>query len=97
MYRASSAYIGVPGRQQAPHDVRTSEGQAQRRAHHPDILIMVLHGPQRITLQVYPSTNLSKSQIPRDADGAVTLDHVVARDNDVAAMREMAQSVRMPR
>ena len=42
-------------------------------------------------------TNLSKSQIPWDADGAVTLDHVVARDNDVAAMREMAQSVRLPR
>jgi hypothetical protein len=52
MYHASSAYTGVPGRQQAPHDVRTSEGQAERPAHHPDILIMVLHEPQRITLQV---------------------------------------------
>jgi hypothetical protein len=52
MYNVSSAYTGVPGRQQAPHDVRTSEGQAERPAHHPDILTMAPQGPQRITLQV---------------------------------------------
>ncbi len=52
MCTVSSAYTGVPGRQKAPHDVRTSEGQAERPAHHPDILIMAPHGPQRITLQI---------------------------------------------
>jgi hypothetical protein len=52
MYNVSSAYTGVPGRQQAPHDVQTSEGQAERLAQHPDILIMAPQGPQRITLQV---------------------------------------------
>jgi hypothetical protein len=33
MYSALSAYTGVPGQQQAPHDVRTSEGQAERPWH----------------------------------------------------------------
>jgi hypothetical protein len=51
MCTASSAYTGIPGRQQAPHDVRTSEGQAERPAHHPDILTMAPQGPQRITPQ----------------------------------------------
>jgi hypothetical protein len=55
MCTASSAYTGVPGQQQAPLDVRTSEGQAERPAHHPDILTMAPQGPQRITSQVYPS------------------------------------------
>jgi hypothetical protein len=65
MYTVSSAYTGVPGRQQVPHDVQTSEGQAEWLAHHPDILIMAPQGPQRITLQVsqvskYPLRPMSK-------------------------------------
>jgi hypothetical protein len=55
MCTVSSAYTGVPGRQQAPHDVRMSEGLAERPAHHQDILTMAPQGPQRITPQVYPS------------------------------------------
>ena len=55
MCTVSSAYTGVPGQQQAPLDVRTSEGQAERPAHHPDILTMAPQGPPRITTQVYPS------------------------------------------
>jgi hypothetical protein len=47
--------------------------------------------------KIHTHTNLAKSQIPRDADRAVALDHVVSRDNNMAAMCEMAQPVRMPR
>ncbi len=53
MCTVSSACTGVPGQQQAPLDVRTSEGQAERPAHHPDILTMAPQGPPRITTQVY--------------------------------------------
>jgi len=42
-------------------------------------------------------TNLSKSQIPGYANGAIALHHVVAGHNDVAAVRQMTQSGRMPR
>ncbi len=62
MCTASSAYTGVPGRQQAPLDVWTSEGQAERPAHHPDILTMAPQGPQRITPQVSKSQLSSSSK-----------------------------------
>jgi hypothetical protein len=58
MYRVSSAYTGEPGRQQAPHDVRTSEGQAGTPSRHPH------HGSTWAAEDYSPSTGIQVSNVP---------------------------------